>query len=182
MQSSPEISPTGEGSGTSRPSWVPIGTETSARVDAVCPPPSRRRVHHIGGLWPEAEGLRVRHATSRAATASARHVTSWGPRRRARQSPASGCPLLADGMDGVADLDAVPPVVATMSKASFTCSSSDEVDPSGVTWALARSRRLSTRKRSRSVLTLATAPRPHGRRRGAERASSLRRAQAKRDC
>ena len=36
---------------------------------------------------------------------------------------------------------------------------------------------LSTRKRSRSVLTLATAPRPHGRHRGAKRASSLRRAQ-----
>src|SRR5262249_54158889 len=61
------------------------------------------------------------------------------------------------------------PLIATMNKASFTCSSSDEVDPYGVTWALARSRRLSTRKRSRSVLTLATAPRPHGRRRGAER-------------
>ena len=60
------------------------------------------------------------------------------------------------------------PLIATMSKASLTCSTSDEVDPDGVTWALARFPARSRREGVEIVLTLATAPRAHGRRRGPE--------------
>ena len=178
MQSSPERSPQrARGLGPA----VRVGHRPVPRRQRESTPSPRSRavrVRHIGGLWPEAEGLRVRHATSRGATASARHVASWGrgvvPGHRRHQA---ACCSPTGWTAREPTWMRFHRLIATMSKASLTCSTSDEVDPDGVTWALARFPARSRREGVEIVLTLATAPRPHGRRRGAERASSLRRAQ-----
>ena len=60
------------------------------------------------------------------------------------------------------------PLIVDDEQGELHCSSSDEVDPYGVTWVLARFPARSRREGVEIVLTLATAPRAHGRRRGPE--------------